>query len=290
MHVRTPDGRSLDVVVHGPPGPAIVFHHGTPSAAESYRPWVHAAADAGLRWVSFSRPGYGDSSRRPGRSVADNCSDVVAVLDHLEVDSFVSMGWSGGGPHALACAALLAPRCAGAVTIAAVAPFDGARAAGLDWYDGMGPENHDEFGAAVTGEAALRAHLEPMREYVASLTGEQVSEALGGLIDEPDRAVLTGDFADHVASSFRESARVSMDGWVDDDLAFVRPWGFKLGDVGVAVSLWQGEDDRMVPYAHGAFLAERLPAVRPHLLAGEGHLSVALGQFDAMLAEARSFI
>jgi pimeloyl-ACP methyl ester carboxylesterase len=290
MQLRTSDGRSLDVIAEGRSGPAIVFHHGTPSVAEHYRPWVDAVLGAGLRWISFSRPGYGDSTRRPGRSVADNCSDVQAVLDHLDVDRFVAMGWSGGGPHALACGALLAPRCAGVVTLASVAPFDGALAAGLDWYVGMGPENHVEFGAAEQGAEALQAFLTPERAELASITGAQIAESLGGLVDEPDRAVLTGEFADSVAAAFRAAVKVSADGWLDDDLAFVRPWGFALGDVSVPVSLWQGEDDRMVPYAHGPYLAKQLPNVQAHLLPGEGHLSVVLGQFDAILAEGRSFI
>ena len=284
-----PDGRSLDVVVHGAAGPAVVFHHGTPSAAEQYRPWVAAAAARGLRWISFSRPGYGSSTRRPGRSVVDNCTDVEAVLDHLDVDAFVAMGWSGGGPHALACGAVLAPRCAGVVTLASVAPLHGASASGLDWYAGMGPENHQEFGAAVAGPDALMTYLQPAGEQLATITGAQLAAALGGLVDEADRAVLTGEFADAVAASFRESVRSGVDGWLDDDLAFMRPWGFDLIDVDVPVSLWQGQDDRMVPFSHGAFLANRLPDVRAHLLADEGHLSIGLGSFEQVVTEARSF-
>jgi pimeloyl-ACP methyl ester carboxylesterase len=290
MQVRMPDGRSLDVLMHGSSGPAIVFHHGTPGAADDYRPWVQAATAPGFRWLSFSRPGYGGSTRRPGRSVADDCSDVAAVLDHFEVDRFIAMGWSGGGPHALACGAQLAPRCAAVITLAGVAPMDGAADAGLDWFDGMGPENHEEFGAAGLGEAALRDFLEPVQDHFTAMTGDQVAESLGGLVDDADLAVLTGEFAEHLAALFREAVRSGMAGWVDDDLAFLRPWGFQLADVRVPVSLWQGEQDRMVPYAHGRFMAQRLPDVRPHLLADEGHLSIALGRFADVVAEARGFL
>lgn len=290
MQLHLPDGRALDVAVAGESGPALVFHHGTPSAAEDYADWVAQTAAAGLRWVSFSRPGYGGSARRAGRSVTDNCTDVTAVLDALEIDRFVAMGWSGGGPHALACGALLAPRCAGVVTLAAVAPYAGAAEAGLDWFAGMGPENLEEFRAALEGEAAVRAFLEPMRPELTAMTGPEVAESLGGLVDAADIAVLTGQFAEHMAASFREAVRSGVDGWIDDDLAFARHWGFELTDVAVPVSLWQGEDDRMVPCAHGSFLAERLPDVRAHLLHGEGHLSIALGRFADALAEARSFV
>ncbi|HEV7203259.1 MAG TPA: alpha/beta hydrolase [Jatrophihabitans sp.] len=290
MSITLPDGRTLDLLDRGDGDVAIVFHHGTPGAYWRYEPMVAAAVDAGFRWIATSRAGYGGSTRRPGRSVADNCDYVAAVLDQLGVERFVAVGWSGGGPHALACGALLAPRCAGVITLAGVAPFDGADAAGFDWFDGMGPENHAEFGAAVEGEAAVRAYLEPEREGLVAITGPDVAASLGGLIDEADRRVLTGEFAEALAESFRDGLRVGADGWIDDDLAFARPWGFDLAAVRVPVGVWQGDQDRMVPYSHGSYQVERLPDVRAHLLPGEGHLSIPLGRFDQVLAEARSFV
>jgi pimeloyl-ACP methyl ester carboxylesterase len=286
-----PDGRVLDLAVAGDgDGPAVVFHHGTPQVRETHAPLVEAVTARGLRWVSHSRPGYAGSTRRPGRTVRDDTDDVTAVLDALGVDRFVAMGWSGGGPHALACGALLAPRCAGVVSIAGVAPWVGAADDGLDFLDGMAEENHVEFGAAAEGESALRAVLDQFSAGMATMTGEDVGESLGGLVDAPDRAVLTGAYADHVAASFREAVSSGVDGWLDDDLAFVQPWGFELADVRVPVALWQGSEDRMVPFAHGTWLAERLPDVRPHLLDGEGHLSVALGRFEEMVEEAAGFL
>ena len=288
MSMTLRDGRELDAVAHGDSGPALVFHHGTPSVAESYEPWVRAALDRGFRWISVTRPGYGSSGRRAGRSVADNCAEVAEVLDALGVGRFVAMGWSGGGPHALACGALLAARCAGVVTLGGVAPWDSLDAA--DWLAGMGPENHAEFGAAVRGEAALREFLEPARAELVDIDGARVAESLGGLVDAPDRRALTGGFADAVAASFRAAVRPGVDGWLDDDLAFVRPWGFDLSDVRVPVAVWQGSDDRMVPYAHGELLADRLPDARAHLLAGEGHLSIVLDRFAEAVAEARALV
>ncbi len=290
LQVPVTNERFVDVVANDVDGPAIVFHHGTPGAASTFPPYVAAAAAAGLRWVSYSRAGYGGSTRRPGRSVADNCTDISAILDHLRVERFLAAGWSGGGPHALACGALLAPRCAGVLCLAGAAPLLAAEQSGLDWYDGMGPENHEEFRAALAGEVRLREFLEPERADLVSVTGKQITAALGGLVDEADKAVLTGEFADDYAASFREGLRCSADGWVDDDLAFARDWDFDLAEVTVPVSLWQGTDDRMVPFAHGGFLADRLPQVRAHLLDGEGHLSVLLGRFEQMIADARDFL
>ncbi|WP_375476624.1 alpha/beta fold hydrolase [uncultured Jatrophihabitans sp.] len=288
--ISLPDGRSLDVVVDGDSGPAVFFHHGSPAAAESFPPLVAAARDAGLRWVSATRPGYGASTRRPGRSVADNCADVEAVLNELGVQSFIAMGWSGGGPHALACGALLAPRCVGVVTLGGVAPWDVAQREGFDWLAGMGPENHEEFGAALRGEADLRGFLDPLLPGLQQIEGPALAEALGGLVDDVDRAALTGEFADNLAAAFREAVRLGVDGWVDDDLAFARDWGFELSAVHAPVSLWQGADDRMVPYAHGSFLVDRLPNVRAHLLPGEGHVSIPLSRLADIYADVRDFL
>jgi pimeloyl-ACP methyl ester carboxylesterase len=128
-----------------------------PSAGVPFGPFVRAAAERGMRWVSYSRPGYGSSTRHEGRSVADCVGDVVAILDHLGADRFYTTGASGGGPHTLACAALLPDRVRGCAAIAAVAPHD---AAGLAWTVGMGPENIEEFGAAEEGPDALERYLD----------------------------------------------------------------------------------------------------------------------------------
>ena len=138
-------------------GAPQVFHLGTPFAGDPLADWAEAGVERGLRHVLYSRPGYGDSDRHEGRSVADCVSDVEAVTAALGIDRFHTVGWSGGGPHALACAALLPERVLSAATIGGVAPWE---AEGLDWLDGMGPENLDELGAAATGPAQLEAYLE----------------------------------------------------------------------------------------------------------------------------------
>ena len=105
------------------------------------------------------------------------------------------------------------------------------------------------------------------------------------LLPPVDRAVLTDEFGEDMAASFGEALRLSVDGWLDDDLAFVLNWGFGLQEIAKPVLLWQGEDDLMVPFAHGQFLARHIPGVVPHLLPGEGHLSITVGAMDRMLDE-----
>jgi pimeloyl-ACP methyl ester carboxylesterase len=281
--LRLADGRSLDVEVSGPAGRTpLVVHHGTPGERSQYAPFAGAAAARGLRYVSYSRPGYGGSSRQPGRAVADCAADTAAILAHLGVGRCYTVGASGGGPHALACAALLPDQVLACATVAGAGPFG---AEDLDFLAGMGRENHEEFGAALAGEAELQGYLEREAESLADLTGEQVAAALGDLVSPVDAAALTGGFAAYVATSFHQALASGIWGWFDDDLAFTRPWGFDLDRIGGPVAVWQGGQDRMVPFAHGQWLAAHLPSARARLLPEEGHLSIAVGKFGEILDE-----
>jgi pimeloyl-ACP methyl ester carboxylesterase len=166
--------------------------------------------------------------------------------------------------------------------IAGAAPYD---AEGLDFLAGMGEDNVEEFGAALKGEAPLRAWLENARPELVEVTAEDVVASLDTLLPPVDEAALTGEFADYLATEFRQAVSVGVDGWLDDDLAFTRPWGFDLGALTVPAYVWQGSDDLMVPFAHGQWLADRIPGVTAHLEPGEGHLSLAVGALDRMLDE-----
>ncbi len=278
------DGRNLEVFSAGAAeGTAVVFHHGTPFPAVPYRSAAQAVTARGLHLIYWSRPGYAGSTSQPGRRVADAAADTAEVLDALGHDTFVTLGWSGGGPHALACAAFMAGRCRSAAIIAGVAPFD---AEGLDFLDGMGPENIEEFGLAAGGGAAFSEFLARESAHLTTLSGPDMAEALGGLVSEVDKAALTGPLADFMARSLAAAGSGSTAGWHDDDMAFLSDWGFDVKDVGCPVSIWQGRQDRMVPYAHGEWLASHIPRARPHLLPQEGHVSLFVGAFEHILDDA----
>lgn len=281
--LRMGDGRSLDVYVAGPDaGLPLVYHSGTPGAGLPFGPLVDALAERGLRYVSWSRPGYGSSTRQPGRSVGDVAIDAAQVLDHLGADDCYVLGWSGGGPHALAMTALMPSRVRASATIGSVAPFP---ADGLDWLAGMGAENVAEFSASLEGAGALARFLEEWWPAMRTVEAESVAKELGDLIDEVDRDSLTGEFAESVAADLREGLRESYWGWLDDDLAFTRPWGFELESIERPVHIWQGAHDRMVPFAHGEWLAARLGGACPHLLPDHGHLSLAVTGLPLILDE-----
>lgn len=291
--VQTEDGRTLEVRVAGPEnGLTLLFHWGTPSAAVPFGILERPAAERGLRVVTYSRPGYGQSTPRPDGTVrgtiADDATDVAAVLDGLGVDEFVTLGWSGGGPRALACAALLPPRCLAAACLAGAAPY---HAKGLDFMAGMGPENLEEFGAALEGPEALQGWMDAHAGPSLSATPKDIAEALGGLVSDVDKAALTGELADQLATALHHAGHQGTVGWHHDDLALTRPWGFDLTAITVPVSIWQGAQDRMVPYAHGTWLARRLPHARVHLYEDEGHISLVMQMgriLDDLLEAARS--
>jgi pimeloyl-ACP methyl ester carboxylesterase len=275
------DGRALEVLTAGPlDGTAVVFHHGTPFAAVPYGIAAQGVSARGARLIYWSRPGYAGSTRQPGRQVADIAADAREVLDALGHDRFVTMGWSGGGPHALACAALLPERCEAATIIAGVAPYG---ADGLDFLDGMGPENIEEFALAATGGKPFSDFLARESAQLTALSGPDMANALGGLVSDVDKDALTGPLADFMARALVAAGSGSTAGWHDDDMAFLAGWGFDLDAARCPIAIWQGQEDRMVPYAHGMWLASHVPGARPHLLPDEGHVSLFMGAFDHIL-------
>lgn len=284
--IAMPDGRDVEFLTTGPDdGFPLVLHEGTPVGLGVYEPTVAAASVRGMRVIQVARPGYERSAPLPGRRVGDIAGDVACVMDHLDADTFVTAGWSGGGPHALACAALSQGRCLAAASIAGVAPYG---AAGLDWTAGMAPENVQEFTAAVSGERALTSFLEAAASDLTAVTGPDVAASLGDLVSAVDAAALTGAYADTLAAGLRAAVAGGVAGWRDDDLAFVGDWGFSLGwETGLSdlledappaapVTIWQGDQDRMVPFTHGEWLAANIPGARVHLMRGEGHLTLSV--------------
>ena len=282
MNLTLPDGRQLDYRVSGPEGGTpLIFHHGTPGSVVQVRAIERAAHARGLRLVTFSRPGYGGSTRSKGRRVVDVVADTAAVLAAIgATDSYVA-GWSGGGPHTLACAARL-DGVKAALVIAGVGP---SNATDLDFLAGMGQDNLDEFGEAAAGEDRIRAYLDAARPGLQSATAADLVAEMASLLPEIDRAALSDEYGEDMAASFQEALRVGVEGWLDDDLAFLDDWGFGLDEISVPTSLWQGTADLMVPPSHGRWFASHLPQASVTILKGEGHLSLALGVLDRMLDE-----
>ncbi len=246
--MTTSDGRGLRIIRAGArSGPVVFVLHGTPMSRSLYPPHAADAAKRGIQLVGVDRPRYGGSTAKPGRSIADAATDVRAIADDLGVERFGVWGISGGGPHALACAALLPKRAVAVAALASPAPYP---APGIDWLAGMGDANVAEFRVSMEGVAALERFLTPLRDAYFAPTSERAEHDLDSLLSPVDRAAFRS-LGPHLLESTRRGLRPGVAGWRDDDLAFVRPWGFSLDKIRCPLTLWQGRQDRMVPFAMG---------------------------------------
>lgn len=262
---RMLDGRVVRVYdsgpVDGPDSLTVLWNHGTPQTGLPPTPFVAEAARYGLRWVSIDRPGYGISTPLPGRDVAAVVPDVATVADVLGLDRFAVLGASGGGPHVLACAALLPDRVVAAACIATIAPFD---ATGLDWFDGMATSGTAEFRAAARGRASLTTHI------AEHAFGSENADLFG----PADATAFNSSYWPWLTQSAVAGMTTGRDGWVDDDLAFVERWGFTVDEIRRPVLLMHGQDDLAAPSSHAHWIADQCPAaelqIHPHI----GHFSI----------------
>ncbi|MGN6791946.1 MAG: alpha/beta fold hydrolase [Streptosporangiaceae bacterium] len=269
--VRTPDGRVLAVEESGDPaGRPVLVHAGTPGSRHLYGPVMRDAAARGLRLISYDRPGYGGSSPQPGRTVADCAGDVRAICAELGIDRLAMWGMSGGGPHVLACAALLPDLVTAAASLASIAPYD---ADGLDYHAGMGQENVHDDRLFFTDEAAARAKTDEDREQILATPPEDAAKSMESLLTSTDAGVLHGELAEYLTYSTRDALAPGSQGWWDDTCV-LRPWGFDLADIAVSVLLLHGRQDMFVPFGHGEWLAAYSPGVEARLLDDDGHLTL----------------
>jgi pimeloyl-ACP methyl ester carboxylesterase len=274
--LTTPDGRTLAVYEGGALAGAPIFYlHGSPGAGLLFDPHVTLAERQGVRLIGYDRPGYGGSTPQPGRSVGDVAGDVAAIAEALELDRLAVWGVSGGGPHALACAALPPDGLVAAASLASPVPYD---AEGVDWMAGMGELNIEEFRAALAGRETLEPLLEAEARTFRTLDPQGLIEAWRTILSPADEAVLSGELAAWIIETLKLGAGQRVDGWVDDDLAFVKPWGFELSDIQVPLQLWQGRHDAFVPPWHGEWLAEHVPSVDAHLSDDDGHLTLLVNR------------
>jgi len=254
------DGRTLqfyDVTPEATDHLPVIWHHGSPNVGEPPEPLYQTAAELGLRWIGYDRPGYGGSSAQPGRSVGQAAHDAQAVADALGIERYAVLGHSGGGAHALACAALTPERVIAAVSISGLAPY-GSR--GLDYFAGINPGGEAELHAAAQGEAALAKHLE-------------TAEFDPSMFIESDWEALNGDWAwfNHVVGLAEASGPQP---FIDDDLASVGDWGFHPSGIRVPTLLVHGTDDRVVPVTHARWLAEHIDGANLLEVRNAGHISV----------------
>ena len=274
------DGRRVAYCLYG--GEAahrVMFQYGTPGVRWLSPQLVGAAERASTALLVIDRPGYGASARRPGRRVVDAAEDAAAVLSAVGWDRCAVWGGSGGGPHALAIAARLPDRVSRCASVVGLAPPD----AGISWFAGMSAGNVAEFTAAAAGEGSYRPLVQRLAaEAVASIEagGVQVVDDYG--LPDSDRRALAvrreePGYLDRMRASYS-----GVDGWIDDGIAFTRPWGFDLTELTCPVSVWYGVEDVLGPRSHPDHLIATIPGAQRRELGG-GHV-LGDDELDAIYA------
>ncbi len=285
--VEAPDGRTLRVEAAGDGERVVVVQLGTPNGGVLYEPWVDDAASRGLTLVTYDRPGYGGSSRRPGRSVADCAGDVRAIGRSMGFERCAVWGFSGGGPHALACAALLPDLVEAVAVIGSPAP----EAPGLDHLDGMMDENREDIELFRSDRELWERRGRSDREDMLAMSVADLAEAWSEGASPGDGALLHTGFGAWLHRAVVAGLAPSADGWLDDAVAFNTAWGFDPAGIAVPVKVWHGVDDRFVPIQQGRWLAETIPGAEAEIRDGDGHLRVAatcIGDVHEWLASPRA--
>lgn len=251
-----------------PNGAPILVHSGTPNGRCLYDGWLRDAEEHGIRLIGYDRPGYGGSDPKPGRTVADCAEDVRAIATALDLSRLAMWGWSGGGPHALACAALLPDLVAAVSVLACGAPY-GAR--DLDYFTGMGEMNVASVRQYFEDRATARAEAKEDRQTLLASTPDQVREMLKSLVSPVDRAAMGPALVGWEMQNIRDALATSDEGWWEDNVADLEPWGFDLASIRLPVQVWHGRHDRFVPFQHGEWLAAHVPGAEAHFSDSDGH-------------------
>ena len=241
--------------------------------------WVSDAEQRGVHLLSYDRPGYGGSTAQPGRTVADCTQDVRAIAQAFGIERLAVWGVSGGGPHALACAALLPDLVTAVASLCSPAPYG---AEGLDFFAGMGADNADDMRLLLDDPTAAREKCRADREDMLAATPDWIHQGLASLLSPTDAKALTIEVATELLAAFQSGLDPGDEGWWEDNLAEIEPWGFNLADIRIPVQVWHGAQDRFVPFQHGQWLAAHIPGVDAHLTDIDGHITVSVNRVPAV--------
>jgi pimeloyl-ACP methyl ester carboxylesterase len=284
--VETPDGRRLRVEIGGGGSRVVLGHLGSPNAGVLFEPWVRDAAGRGLTLVTYDRPGYGESTPQPGRTVAGCVDDVRAIAGELGFDRCAVWGYSGGGPCALACAALLGDLVPAVATIGSPAPI---QEMGEEFLAGAAQGMRDDLALYDSDRAGWERSNQAQWEQLVAVTADGLRASWSERAAPGDRDALQGEFGLWLHRALRQGIEPGVEGWTEDDIAtFHFPWGFDPADIRIPVKIWHGTDDTFVPCGQGRRLAQRIPAAQADIRDGDGHMRVMaerVGDVHGWLAE-----
>lgn len=263
-----PDGRTYGYEQWGAPAGLPLFSiHGTPGGRLSRYPDVSLWERLGLRVITVDRPGYGLSTPLPGRAVSHIAADVAAVADHLGIGRFAVHGGSGGGPHALAIAALLADRVLACAAVCSGAPLEPDEIAAMLEINQVSYRIMTE-----QGRAGLTEFLAPWRER---LLADPVAGLHAAMADAPEQDhdwLARPDVQQVHADSLTDALTPGTEGWVDDCMSMdAEPWGFDPASIGCPTQFWHSDDDANCPLSATRRLASVVPDARLTIWSGQGH-------------------
>jgi pimeloyl-ACP methyl ester carboxylesterase len=273
------DGRSIEYIDNGVSSKsALILHHGTPTSMTVWGTWLAAAAEKGIRAIACTRPGYAGSDRKAGHRVIDANDDLEEILNQLNIENFVSVGWSGGGPYALVSGLL--KRCTGVQLIASVSPYD---AEDFDWFQDQTPEMIEEVKISAKSLEDCITFKEGYYTELRDMTAEQFlveyeKRSSFKLFENAYRA-----FAKDLSFSMHDALRDSVFGYGDDEYAFLRNWGFETKDIQVPVGIWQGLDDKSVSPHMARWLNANILSPTLELIEGQHHSSIMVENREEIL-------
>ncbi|MFC1415313.1 alpha/beta fold hydrolase [Streptacidiphilus cavernicola] len=267
-------GRKLTVSEWGKrTGTPVFLLHGTPGSRLGVAPRPSVLYQLGIRLIAYDRPGYGESARHEGRSIGDAAADVRAIADELEIDEFAVLGRSGGGPHALACAALLPERVTRAAAMVSLAPKPAVGGMGTSWYEGMTPGNVEVYLRAEQGIGQIAPGLTERSSTIRANPAAMLAQLLAEVKASDLQEMSDAGIRRMLKVNYQEALRDSGDGWIDDAMAFIGDWGFRVEDIRVPVLLWHGKEDSFSPVQHSQWLHRRIPESRLELVEGKAHFA-----------------
>jgi pimeloyl-ACP methyl ester carboxylesterase len=270
------DGRRLSFAEFGDrQGKPVFYFHGFPGTRLEAKLADSISRESKVRFIGIDRPGYGHSSFKPGRNFISWTDDIAELADALIIDRFSILGVSGGGPYAVACAFKMPDRLDSVGIICGMGPVDVPDLIkGMSWPYRQGLRLAGRLPKIAIAFYCFSAFF--FRNYP-----ERTLSILSGKVAEPDKIALKNKALIQVLSaSFREAFRSSLRWPATDMVLYSRPWGFPLADIDIAVHLWHGEKDRIVPPEMARYMAGSIPNCRATFFPDEGHFSIILNRIE----------
>jgi pimeloyl-ACP methyl ester carboxylesterase len=280
--LKLSDGRAIEYIDNGVSSKsALILHHGTPTSMTVWGTWLAAAAEKGIRAIACTRPGYAGSDRKVGHRIIDANDDLEEILNQLDIENFVSIGWSGGGPYALASGLL--KKCTGVQLIASVSPYD---ADDFDWFQDQTPEMVEEAKVSAKSLEDSITFKEGYYTELRDMTTEQF------LVEYEKRSSFKAfenayrEFSKDLSFSMRDALRDGAIGYAEDEYAFLSNWGFETKEIQVPVGIWQGLDDKSVSPHMAKWLNANIVKPTLKLLDGQHHGSIMVETREQILSAA----